>query len=51
MERISEIKEMVHNFCDQYLNEELESYAQNLVENLGRKRKLNILRGKKEIWV
>ena len=50
MERISEIKEMVHNFCDQYLNEELESYAQNLVENLGRKRKLNILRGKKEIW-
>ncbi len=48
--RVLEIKEIVHNFSDQYLNEDLEYYAQNLVENLARKRKFNILRGKKEIW-
>lgn len=41
---------MLHGFCEKYLNEELESYAVKLCEKLGRKRKINILLGKKEIW-
>lgn len=48
--RIMEIKEMIRNFCDEYLNDEMESYALKLTENIGRKRKIDILRGKKEIW-
>lgn len=48
--RLTEIRELLHSFCKNYLNEELESYAIKLCENLGRKRKIDILRSKKEIW-
>ena len=48
--RILEIKEMIRNFCDEYLNDEIKSYALKLTENIGRRRKIDILRGKKEIW-
>jgi hypothetical protein len=47
---LTEIREILHSFCKNYLNDELESYAIKLCENLGRKRKIDILRGKKEIW-
>ena len=47
---LTEIREILHSFCKKYLNDELESYAIKLCENLGRKRKIDILRGKKEIW-
>lgn len=48
--RLVEIREVLHNFCEKYLNVELESYAIKLCDNLSRKRKINILRGKKGVW-
>jgi len=48
--RINAIKEMIHGFCTKHLNEELEGYALRLCDAIGRKRKLVITRGKKEIW-
>ncbi len=49
-ERLIEIKELLHSFCERYLDEELEGYAVKLCDELGRKRKIDISRGKKEIW-
>jgi hypothetical protein len=48
--KINEIKEMIHGFCTKHLNDELEGYALRLCDTIGRKRKLVITRGKKEIW-
>lgn len=48
--RVIEIKTMLNSFCERYLNEELGDYALRLCDELGRKRKINILLGKKEIW-
>jgi len=50
-ERLKEIKGLVVSFCDEYLNEELQSYALKLCDMLNRKRKISITSGKKEIWV
>jgi len=49
-ERLKEIKELVVSFCVAHLNEELQGYALKLCDTLGRKRKISIIRGKKEIW-
>jgi len=49
-ERLKEIKERVVSFCVEYLNEELQGYALRLCDTLGRKRKVSIIRGNKEIW-
>ena len=49
-ERLKEIRELVVSFCDEHLNEELQGYALKLCDTLGRKRKISIVRGKKEIW-
>jgi len=49
-ERVDKIEEMIHSFCGDYLTQELEGYAVKLCEKLGRKRIINIVRGKKEIW-
>jgi hypothetical protein len=49
-QRLEEIKELVLAFCEEHLNEELAGYALKLCEKLGRKRKISITRGKKEIW-
>jgi hypothetical protein len=48
--KIMEIDELVRFFCKQYLNEELTACVLKLCETLGRNRKLDITRGKKEIW-
>ncbi len=48
--RLIEIQELLNNFCEKYLNDEYKSYAIKLCGALGRKRKMNILRGNKEIW-
>jgi Domain of unknown function (DUF6398) len=48
--RLNQIRRMVEGFGNQQLNEELTGYALKLCETLGRKRKLNIRRGKTEIW-
>jgi hypothetical protein len=49
-ERVKEIKELVRAFCDRHLNEELAGYALKLCDTLGRKRILDVTRGRKEIW-
>jgi len=49
-QRLDEIKELVLDFCEEHLNEELAGYALKLCDTLGRKRKISITRGKKEIW-
>ncbi|MGD9229237.1 MAG: DUF6398 domain-containing protein [Desulfobacterales bacterium] len=49
-ERLNEIKDLVLAFCEEHLDDELYGYALELCHMLGRKRKLSITRGKKEIW-
>ncbi len=49
-ERLKEIKELAGSFCVEHLNEELQSYVLKLCDTLGRKRKISITNGKKEIW-
>jgi len=49
-QRLEEIKGLVLAFCEEHLDEELYGYAFELCEMLGRKRKISITRGKKEIW-
>jgi hypothetical protein len=49
-ERVEEIKEMVQAFCRKYLDEDLAGYSLKLCDTLGRKRTLDIGRGRKEIW-
>lgn len=45
-----EIKNLIHTFGEIHLNDELEHYCNTLCDTLGRKRKINILRGKSEQW-
>ncbi len=49
-EKAKEIIELVESFSKQYFDEELTDCALRLCATLGRSRKLNIARGKKEIW-
>lgn len=49
-QRLDEIKELILAFCDEHLNNELAGYALKLCETLGRKQKISIIRGRKEIW-
>ncbi len=50
IDTINKIEEMIHTFCQKYLNEELEGYALKLCGTLARKKKIDINRGKVEIW-
>ncbi len=47
---MNEIKELVRSFCEKHLNDELMGYALKLCDTLGRKKKIDISRGRKEIW-
>ena len=49
-ERLKEIEALVVSFCVEHLNGDLQGYALRLCDTLGRKRKISIIRGKKEIW-
>jgi len=49
-EQLKEIEALVVSFCIEHLNEDLQGYALRLCDTLGRKRKISIVRGKKEIW-
>ena len=49
-QRLEQIKELVKGFCAMHLNEELAGYALKLCETLGRRQKISITKGKKEIW-
>ncbi len=47
---MNEIKELVRSYCEKHLNDELMGYALKLCDTLGRKKKIDISRGRKEIW-
>ncbi len=47
---MNEIKELVRSFCEKHLNDELMGYALKLCDTLGRKKQIDISRGRKEIW-
>lgn len=47
---MSEIKELLRRFCEKHLNDELIGYVLKLCDALGRKKKINLSRGGKEIW-
>ena len=49
-EKTKEVTELVESFCKLYLTGELTACALRLCDKLGRIRKLDIARGKKEIW-
>ena len=49
-EKTKEVAELVESFCKRYFTEELTACALRLCDKLGRIRKLDITRGKKEIW-
>lgn len=48
--KVMEIKNLLHNFCEVYLNPAIEGYCFKLCDTLGRKRKINILQSKSEQW-
>ena len=48
--KVMEIKNLLHDFCEEYLNPEIEGYCFKLCDILGRIRKINILRSKSEQW-
>ncbi len=49
-QRLEEIKDLILAFCEEHLDDELYGYALELCDMLGRKLKIVITRGKKEIW-
>lgn len=50
IDTINKIEGMIHTFCQKHLNEEIEGYCMKLCGTLARKRKIDINRGKVEIW-
>jgi len=48
--KLVEIKNLIHGFCEQNLNQEYENFCLRLCDRLGRKRKINILRSSSEQW-
>lgn len=49
-ERAKEISNLINEFCNRYLNDDLQSYAMKLLEKLTRKRTYSITSGRVEIW-
>ena len=49
-ERAEEISNLINEFCNRYLNDDLQSYAMKLLEKLTRKRTYSITSGRIEIW-
>ncbi|MBC8442307.1 MAG: hypothetical protein H8D87_21790 [Deltaproteobacteria bacterium] len=49
-EQLKKITNLIHSFCDENLNNELEHYAVNLCNELDSRQEINITRGKIEIW-
>ena len=50
MRVLNEIRGLLESFFEKYLNEEYRGYALKLCDTLGRKRKIDLSRGKREIW-
>jgi len=49
-ERAEEISNLINEFCNRYLNDDLQSYAMKLLEKLTGKRTYSITSGRIEIW-
>lgn len=49
-ERAKEISNLINEFCNRYLNDDLRGYAMKLLEKLTRKRTYSITSGRIEIW-
>ncbi|UCH93502.1 MAG: hypothetical protein JSV88_24965 [Candidatus Aminicenantes bacterium] len=49
-ERAKKIGNLINEFCNRYLNDELHGYAIKLLEKLNRKKTYSITSGKIEIW-
>jgi hypothetical protein len=50
IKKLDKIKSMIEDFCRNHLNDEYEGYAIKLFDFLSRKRRIDITRGKEEIW-
>ncbi len=50
LERLNEIKKLIHNFGEANLNKEIEGFSMNLCDDLGGGEGINLSRGKIEIW-
>jgi len=48
--KLAEIKNLIHNFCEDYLNSELKGYCFKLCDTIGRKRTIDILKSSSEQW-
>jgi len=48
--RAKEISNLINEFCNRYLNDDLRGYAMKLLEKLTRKRTYSITSGRIEIW-
>ena len=48
--KLSQIKELLENFCLEYFDEQLKSYSLILFKTIKKKSLMNIYRGKSEIW-
>lgn len=47
---MSEIKDLLRSYCEKHLNDELLGYTFKLCDTLGRKKRIDLSRGRKEIW-
>jgi len=47
---LDKIKLLIQGFCQAHLTDEYEGYAFKLLDTLSRKRRIDITRGKEEIW-
>ena len=50
LKRVDDIKVLVQSFCDEYLSDELKSYAFELTDMISRKKLISLYKGKMEIW-
>jgi hypothetical protein len=50
IKKLDKIKSMIEDFCCNHLTDEYEQYALKLFDTLSRKRRIDITRGKEEIW-
>ena len=47
---LSQIRQLLEDYCSRYLDEELRRYVLNLLKTIHRKPRMDINRGKPEIW-
>ncbi len=50
IKKLGKIRSMIEGFCQTHLTPEYERYALKLLDTLSRKRRIDITKGKEEIW-